>query len=233
MDVASERMLDPTLRNLPRAPVRPRRGVLAGRRDREQVPRGQLVDALVDRIRRGDISETEEEDEAAAIERAGEFWKRVKGLELGAEQKRIVGPAIVEGLDAQAIANERERLLLGIPQGEAEHPVQATEGPFDAPRGARLQENLGVRVADEMLSFPFQVPANVEKVVDLAVVGDHIAAAMRGHGLVAGGGEIQDRQPAAGERNARRLICPHSAVVGSAMPEGTVHGRAPPAHDVQ
>ena len=59
-----------------------------------------------------------------------------------------------------------------------------------------------------MLSLSFQISTNLEKIVDLAVVGDHVAPAMRDHGLVAGRGEIQDRQPAAGEHNPRRVIGP-------------------------
>ena len=144
MHVASERILDAALHDRPGGPIRPRRDALAGRRYPEQVPRGQLGDALVNRIRCGDIAEAEEEREATTIEGAGEVRERVEGLELRAEQERIVRPSIVERLDAQTIANEREGVVPGIPQGEAEHPIQATESPFDAPRSAGLHENLGV-----------------------------------------------------------------------------------------
>src|SRR5204863_74126 len=85
---------------------------LRGVGDPGQVGRRQLVTAVIEGIRRRDIAETEEEREANPIERAGEVRERVEGLELGAEQKRIVRPSIVEGLDAHAIANERERVVL-------------------------------------------------------------------------------------------------------------------------
>ena len=93
--VASERILDATLHDRPSGPIRPRRGALAGRRYPEQVPRRQLVDALINRIRRGDIAESEEERKATTIQRAGEVRERAEGLELNADS-----PLQNQGLDS-------------------------------------------------------------------------------------------------------------------------------------
>ena len=85
--------------------------------------RGELVNIFINRIRCRDIPETQEKGHATAIHRSGEVRERVESLQLGAEQKGIVRPPIVEWLDPKPIANQRERMLLRIPQCEAEHPV--------------------------------------------------------------------------------------------------------------
>lgn len=55
-------------------------------------------------------------------------------------------------------------------------------------------------------------------VVDLAVEGDHVAARRRDHRLMAGRGQIDDRQSRMAERQASVRRNPCTTVVGAAVP---------------
>ncbi len=73
-------------------------------------------------------------------------------FELGAEEKRFAGPAVVERLFAGAIARQVQRLLFAIPQAEREHAVEFFQRSLDAPARNRREHDFGVGVAAELFA---------------------------------------------------------------------------------
>jgi hypothetical protein len=70
---------------------------------------------------------------------------------------------------------------------------------------------------------PGQAFAELEMVVDLAVVDGDEPAARRGHGLLAGGGKIEDGEPAVAERDLMLRLQPRSGAVGPAIGDRAGH----------
>ena len=73
------------------------------------------------------------------------------------------------------------------------------------------------------LADRLQLLAKGLEIVDFAVEDDHVASAGGLHRLMAGGREVDDRQPAKADSHARCLVDPGSAVVGSPMVQGLRH----------
>ena len=71
----------------------------------------------------------------------------------------------------------------------------------------------------------FELGAQFGRVVDLAVIAEHEAAAARDHRLRSGRAEIDDGEPGMAERDARVGIDPHALIVGPAMAETVGHAR--------
>src|SRR5262249_49603702 len=63
--------------------------------------------------------------------------------DLGREDERVAAVIIVEGLDAEAVADQRERASPGVPESEREHPPPI-RNRVTASRAEALQQNLGV-----------------------------------------------------------------------------------------
>src|SRR5262249_35697298 len=68
-----------------------------------------------------------------------------------------------------------------------------------------------------------QFLANFKGIVDLAVIHKYITSATGDHGLMAGRGEIYDRQPATRKRNSRHAVHPEPTVVRAPVPQGLIH----------
>ena len=100
---------------------------------------------------------------------------------------------IVEGLHPDSVSGREERALLGIPDGERKHPTQHLQTPFAMP-GIEMQQDLGVAIGSKGSG---QWLAKLAEIVDLAVVGEGERA--QGHGLVAGGRQVENRQPGVAE----------------------------------
>ncbi len=90
----------------------------------------------------------------------------------------------------------------GVPDGEGEHAVQARH----AGRALLLVEvddRLGVGARAVRVALGLELGAQRLVVVDLAVVGDPDGAVLVGHRLVAGGRQVDDRQPPVAESDRR------------------------------
>ena len=73
------------------------------------------------------------------------------------------------------------------------------------------------------LALGFECLAQLAVIVDFAVEDDHVAPRRRDHRLVAGGREIDDRQPPVPERNPCLGIGPHALVVRPPVGDGVGH----------
>ena len=116
---------------------------------------------------------------------------------------------------------------MGVPQCQREHPAGALEGAFDAPGCHRDQQHFGVRGAAEAGAARAQLFAQFTEIVDLAVERQNMAAVGGHHWLVAGGAEVDDRQPSMGSGVAGIGIVPVAVVVGAPVDECGTHGAHP------
>ena len=120
-------------------------------------------------------------------------------LDLAREEEHLalaVGvrhPGEVDRLDAEVVAGQGEPLLVAVPDRQPEHAVEAVERVVP-PLRERLEHDLGVGVGREGAAERLQLGAQVEVVVDLAVVGDHVAPVGGVHRLLAVG-DVDDGQP--------------------------------------
>ena len=148
---------------------------------------------------------------------------KLRGEDQRPARIRIRRPRQVERLDSQGIPGQQEPALFGVPAREGEHaakpayrarPVQAEGAEHDG-RVAR---------GSEFLPLGLQAPPELPKIIDLAVEDNHVPGHRVHHGLGAGGREIEDREPAVGEK------CAPTAGVRSGGPYPTgVRGRGGPS----
>ena len=106
--------------------------------------------------------------------------ERQQRLHLGREVEDAVNDRVVERLDPEAVPRGEQRLSLLVPEREREHPAQPLEAGL-APLAVGAQDHLGVGARVEAVLA--EEPAQLDVVVDLAVVGDPVAGAV-GHRLV-------------------------------------------------
>ena len=196
---------------------------LAAPRQSEHGARLELVDAFIDRVRRGDVIEPHEARRDVAIDAWRPAGMGAQRLELRTEQEQIAKLGPIERLDAEPVAHQRERALAPIPQRDCEHSDQPAQRRFDAKRGERFQNDFGVGMAAKRNAARGQRRPHVLVAVNLAVVDDDVAAIGRDHRLMAGGRQIDDRQPAMDQSNAGLPINPHAVVVRPAVPHGFAH----------
>ncbi len=191
-----------------------------------------MLQAGLDAEGRRNAAEAEEGGEGSWIHsRSCSTGKGAQGRQLGAKgQHRLVGagkPAPVEGFFCKAIGGELQPPLAPVPEGQGEHADAALQGGGQPPGLDGGQQGFGVGMAAPWLleeACGVQLAAQGLAVVDLAVEGDHVAPRGAGHGLVAGEGEIEDRQPPAGQGQAGGRIAPQAGVIGAAVGDGRGHG---------
>jgi hypothetical protein len=112
------------------------------------------------------------------------------------------------------------RVPLSVLQdGEGEHAAEMVDA-VRAPFLIGMEDDLGVGAGAEAVAMGLQFPAQVEEVVDFAVVDDPAGFVLIGDGLVAGG-EVNDAEAGHGQGG---IAEDHGAgVVGAAVGKGGVH----------
>ena len=168
---------------------------------REHLARGQPLDAVEEGL--GAVlvrPEAQVAVDRALVDLLLVEPAREDGLDLAGEQQHLAltarrgHPGHVQRLDAEVVAGQGEPLLLAVPDRQAEHPVEPVER-LGAPLRERLEHHLGVGVGGELAPEGDELLAQVEVVVDLAVVGDRVAPVGGVHRLLAVR-DVDDRQPA-------------------------------------
>ena len=119
----------------------------------------------------------------------------------------------VERLDAQPVPAEDQPAGVLLQQGEGEHPEEVVDA-VHAPPVVGLGDDLGVGGGEEAVAVALQLRAELLVVVDAAVEhGDQAQLGVH-HRLGAGLGQVDDGQPAMGQRD--RAVVPQAVPVGSA-----------------
>ena len=114
-------------------------------------------------------------------------------LGLGGEREALPVPLVVEGLDPQAIAGAEELAPAAVPDREREHPVEQREALAPVtPVGG--EDHLRIARALEALPLALELRAQLDVVVDLAVVGDPALAERVAHRPVPAGAQVDDRE---------------------------------------
>ena len=185
----------------------------AARVPRQRVRRRQLADAAVDGLGRRNVAVEQKIAHRALIDlRCAQHHQR---LEFGGERNAVRQQPVVQGLDPQPIAGEQQTLGAAVPGGEGEHADQSAEagGSLGC---EKTHQHFGVAARAQ---GPGQSGAQALVIVELAVVGQHLRA--EHHGLMAAVRQIQNRQPAVRQGDAR--LAPHAFAVGTAMPQALRH----------
>ena len=180
----------------------------------------QLGDAAVDRLRVRDVAIGEVVLDGLVVEVAPQARMHQEGLQLRGEEDRAVRQLrVVERLDAQAVAGQEQHPLPFVPEAEGEHAAEAIDAAF-APFLPGVDDHLGIAMRPEDVAFRLKLPRQFLEVVDLAVVDDDDRAILVEERLLAGG-QIDDREPAVAEADARGDV--EARIVGSAMAQAVVH----------
>ena len=154
--------------------------------------RRELADAAVDRMRRRHIGEAEIGGERVVIDLGAPLGERLERLQLRGEDDAAILPSPIERLDAEPVAHQAEPALLAVEHGERKHADQPLDRRAHAPCGDPLDDDLRIRVAPEAAAERFELGPELRRAIDLAVIGEDIAAAGRRHGLRAGGRQVDD-----------------------------------------
>ena len=167
--------------------------------------------------------------ECASLEPGTESGMGAKRAQLGSEAQHPCGPAVVQRLDARAIAREQQAAGRAVPERECEHSVQTREC-IDAPGAVGLQHDLRIAVGTEGEPELFELGAQLAEVVDLAVVRDDERLVIGDHRLVTPLGEIEDRQARVSQRQRHAASAgvearaPDARIIGAAVIERAGHG---------
>ena len=148
--------------------------------------RGELVDALEQRVGLGHERKGQIVVERGVVELGAHRGVAQDGAHLGAEDESLGQRRVQQRLDAEPVPREHELAAAAVPDGEGEHPVQARHAGR-ALLLVEVQDRLGVGPRAVRVALGLELGAQRLVVVDLAVVGDPDGPVLVGHRLVAGG----------------------------------------------
>ena len=126
------------------------------------------------------------------------------------QQPSMLGP-VVQRLDAEPVSRQQAFALALVPDRQRKHPAQLLDAGFAACL-VGSKNHFSVALGHELDAFQLERPAQFAKVVDLAAEDDGQAAVWRGHRLMPGGAQVDDRQSRMREAgHARRGVpLPHA-----------------------
>src|SRR5438094_3945856 len=204
------------LRPLPERfePRRRVRGVDDERRAGRHAPH-----ALEDGALAGYVAEGEKAEQRVGAHRGRTTDGIEDGFRFGREDQLAVLPQVIQRLLAGAIAREHEAPPRRIPDGDREHPAHAAEA-IDAFGGVQVRDHFGVARGREAASGAPQLVAQLDVVVDLAVLHHRDGAAVDRDRLMPAG-DVDDAQPRG--RECRRWIDKCAAIVGAAVAQRGDH----------
>jgi hypothetical protein len=183
-------------------PPRPQRhAVLA---DANPVPARQLEHTLEERILlMVDPIERNEIEHGVAVNVGPAGPRQHERPRLGGEHERAVLPAVVERFHAEPVPRAEQLTVLRVPQREREHTVETAQA-VGAPAPVCGEHDFGVGAGLEPLAGRFQLLAQLDVVVDLAVVRDPRLALDIADRVVACSAQVDDRKPAIHQPDVHR-----------------------------
>src|SRR5581483_4698254 len=147
------------------------------------VARHELAYALVERLLAGEISEGQILREVGRIELRVHRAMRENHLDLRAEQERIGREPVIERLNSQTVAGDKQRALFAVPDGKSEHAAQIVNA-VAAVLLVEMDDGLRVAVGAIPVATRFELTAQLSMVVDFAVKDNPDRTALVGDGLV-------------------------------------------------
>ena len=145
---------------------------------------------------------------------------RENRLDLRAKHKDAVLKVIVERLDAEPVARDKQLAGTEVPDGKCEHASQVQHA-IAAVLFVKMEDGFGVAVRAVAMAAGLEFLPKIAMVVDFAVVDDAQGFVFVRDGLMAGS-EVNDAQAAHGQTNV--ALQEKALVVGAAMDDLTVHG---------
>ena len=137
-----------------------------------------------------------------------------QGFQLrGEDQTSVVQRRIIEWLDPETVACQKQHFTVAIPQGEREHAAELLDTRF-APRLPGMHDDLGVAVGAKDVTKRRQLACQLGKIVDLAVVHNHDRPVLVEQRLLPAR-QVNDRQATMRQPDPRLQV--HTAFVRSTM----------------
>ncbi len=165
----------------------------AAHRHRQRGAGRQFADAVVEGARRRHHRmQGEQVVQRDGIDAGVDAARCQQGLRGRGEAEAAEVLAVIQGLDAEAVARQEQGLA--VPDGEREHAVQAFDAGF-APLEIGAQDDFGIAVGMEMMAQRDQFAAQFRVVVDGAVEHQRRAGAGVDHRLARARRQVDDRQP--------------------------------------
>ena len=200
-------------------PARLRPGAV--RPEHDVVRRRQLTDPDERRAVRQGRPRDERVGDPDRVELARRCGVAEQRLGLGREADVAVVLREEERTHAEAVARQQRLARLPVPDRDREVSVEALEAA-DAPLRVGLRDHLGVGGGREPASEPFQLGAQFDVVVDLAVLHHPVARALVAQRLVAAL-EVDDREARVGHAEAPVEVDAHA--VRPPVPQLPCHGQ--------
>src|SRR5262249_14256961 len=154
------------------------------------------------------------------IELRGDATISEQRLELRCEHQVLSIVVVEEWLDAQPVPGQEQPAAAGVPDGEREHAVELRQ-EIRTVLLVQAEKRLGIRARPEAVATPPEILSEALVVVTLAVVGDPDTAVGTAHGLMAGGRQVDDRQPSVAQTYGAGPV--QTRVVGPSMREQIRH----------
>src|SRR5947208_2167135 len=107
----------------------------------------------------------------------------------------------VQRLDPEAVADEGQLVVSGVPHPDREHSNEASDGSFDSPRLEGRENDFAIRVPAKPVAARLEFSTESLMVVDLTVKNHDETPAGGPHRLMPVLGQIDDRQPPESERD--------------------------------
>src|SRR5690348_13403787 len=142
-------------------------------------------------------------------------------FDLRSKNKPVANVRVIQRLDPDVIAHQRQRSLAIVPDGKRKHAVEPSQ-TFPTPLLDRGQQNFRIAVCFELMTQRAQLFAQFAVIVDFAVEGENETAVRREHRLVTGRSGIDDRKASMAQTGTAagvvdRLGNPNAFVVTAAM----------------
>ena len=163
----------------------------------EQVACREFAHILEDGHRRRDRVERQKALDGIEVDSPLEARLPEERLQLRPERELVVGQAVVQRLDPEAVASENQAVTARVPDRDREHAAQRMH-KIEAPLLVQVYENFGVAVGREPVPCLLEFPTESPVVVDLPVLHHAVPPIFVRDRLVAVF-EVDDREPPHGK----------------------------------
>ena len=177
------------------------------------------VDSTEHGARRSGGPEREHLVEPHGVGRRLDLAAREQGLRFRGKHQVPAHDAVEERAHPEPVPGEQHGLMATVVNRERELPVQATQHP-GAPLLVRVHQHLGIAARAKAMPGPYQLRAQLQVVIDLAVVHDEHSSIFVAQRLGAAG-DVDDAEAHVGQTHALARVPP--AAVGTAMPQRGRH----------